>query len=122
MQLNAELTVYRIQDSQGRGPGRPGFSQLWVRYRKDHENLIPWFIEFGPVHENAKDDEFIGCGCRTKRQLKRWFTKREYKTLLAFGYNAVEMKANRALGASKLQCLFTKKTPLNMDMKIIELY
>ena len=122
MQMNTEFTVYRIQDAQGRGPWRPGFSQLWVRDRKDHENLVPWFVEFGPVHENATDGEFIGCGCRTIKELKRWFTKKEYKTLLAFGYRAVEMKAKRALGASDIQCLFVRDVPLRINIEMVELY
>ena len=36
-------TVYRVQDADGRGPFKPGFSHQWVEERADHENLLPWF-------------------------------------------------------------------------------
>jgi hypothetical protein len=39
--------VYRVQDVEGRGPWRPGFSRLWVRDRDDHDNLRPWVEQFG---------------------------------------------------------------------------
>jgi hypothetical protein len=43
--------VYRIQDKKGRGPYRPGFSSQWVEDRDDHDNLFPWYQEFGPIHQ-----------------------------------------------------------------------
>ena len=33
--------VYRIQDNEGRGPWKPGFSSQWVIEREDLENLLP---------------------------------------------------------------------------------
>ena len=39
--------IYRVQDAQGRGPWKPGFSHRWVEDRPDHYNLPPWFVEFG---------------------------------------------------------------------------
>lgn len=38
-------TIYRVQDAEGRGPWRPGFSKYWVCDRDDHDVLIPWMKE-----------------------------------------------------------------------------
>lgn len=122
MMTTTKEIVYRIQDKDGRGPWKPGFSATWVEYRQDHENLKPWGYEMGPIHENATDDEFVGCGCRTIEQLRRWFTLSEYKTLLTSGYRAVKMDIKRSLGDSKTQCLFTRDIPLHINVKRIKLY
>jgi len=50
-----ELFVYRVQDKEGRGPWRPGFSQIWVETRLDHMFLPPWYVEFGRVDLNCGD-------------------------------------------------------------------
>lgn len=116
------IIVYRVQDGDGRGPWRPGFSHKWVETRPDHDNLPSWLCEFGPAHLKAFSWEHCGSGCRTIEQLCRWFTESEYKTLLKGGYQAVEMEASRILVESNIQCLFTRKNPLCDGAKIIKLY
>lgn len=91
--------VYRIQDRDGRGPWKPGFSRRWVEDRADHDVLRPWFEEFGRVDKLAIVGFAIGCGCRTVEQLQRWFTPSEYATLLQFGYRAVRLDVGRILAA-----------------------
>lgn len=41
--------VYRTQDSEGRGPWRPGFSRVWcdAEFGPGAESLPPWGAEFG---------------------------------------------------------------------------
>ncbi len=116
------MKVFRIQDSDGRGPWKPGFSLKWVEHREDHKNLQPWLFEIGPVHLKATRNEHVGCGCKTIEQLKRWITESEYKRLLGFGYKAVKMKIFRILGESKTQCLFARKIPLEENVKVFSLY
>ena len=41
--------VYRIQDSNGRGPWKPGFSHVWVEDRCDLVNLRPIVIDFPDI-------------------------------------------------------------------------
>ena len=117
-----EVTIYRIQDKDGRGPWKPGFSKKWVEVREDHDNLPSWFFEFGPVHKTAFTWESVGSGCLTIDQLRRWFTESEYKTLLRHGYNAVKMGASRILASSNIQCVFTRNKPLNVDCDVFNLY
>jgi len=95
-------TVYRIQDKDGRGPFKPGFSHRWVQSRDDHENLVPWFVEFGPIHKTICTFEVAGTGCESIKQLRRWFTKKEYKRLRGYGYMAVKMDVDRILASSEI--------------------
>lgn len=115
-------TVYRIQDSDGRGPWKPGFSHRWVEDREDHANLVPWYSEFGPVHQRAIIGMALGSGCRTLNQLRRWFTASEYATLLRLGYRAVRLDAGRILAESEIQCVFERAKPLREDVEEVELY
>lgn len=115
-------TIYRIQDNDGRGPWKPGFSHKWVETRNDHDNLPPWYIEFGPVHLNAISGCAVGTGCMTIDQLRRWFTESEYKTLLSCGYKAVKMTVGRILASSSIQCVFERHIPLDEEFQEFPLY
>lgn len=117
-------TVYRVQDSEGRGPFRPGVSMQWVIGRHDLCNLQPSIVEFPFILQlrvNAIEQAY-GCACVSKKQLRRWFIKREYQTLLALGYRAVEMQVYRIIAKSKIQCVFTRTKPLNRDVRFFDLY
>ncbi len=121
--------IYRIQDKKGRGPWKPGFSTKWVEYRPDHENLPPWTIEFinKPIRNSdgkilLYKEKAFGCGCITIKQLKRWFSESEYKTLLKFGYRSVEIKPSRIIAESDIQCIFATKKLLKNIGKPFKLY
>lgn len=114
--------VFRVQDAAGRGPWKPGFSHRWVEDRDDHDNLLPWLTEIGPVHQRAIVGMSIGCGCLTLSQLRRWFSRSEYRTLAGMGYAAVLLRGCHVLGASGTQCVFERVLPLNTDAEPVELY
>lgn len=114
--------VLRVQDKEGRGPWRPGFSHTWVEDRDDHDNLLPWTLEFGRVDLQSFYGMAIGCGCLTLEQLRRWFTPSEYQTLQRYGYHAVRMEVGRILAASEIQCVFERVKPLHCDVEPVELY
>lgn len=116
--------IYRVQDRHGRGPWKPGVSNQWVEPRSDHELLLPWFVEwpgFDPRQEMRRQ-EHVGCGCTTLDQLRRWFLPSEYATLLAIGYQSYHIEADRILRSSNVQCVFTRKIPLNRLAVPIDLY
>lgn len=115
-------TIFRIQDKAGRGPWKPGFSIHWVESREDHKNLHPWIFEFGRVDKQVLFGEHCGSGCETIDQIKRWFTPREYKTLLSHGYRLVKMEVNRVIAKSDIQLFFGRAKPLNVDVEVIPLY
>lgn len=114
--------IYRIQDQDGRGPFKPGFSHKWVSERRDHENLRSWLEEFGPVHNQLLVGEHCGCGCKSLDQLRRWFTKSEYKKLRKFGYRAVKLNPGRIIAESDTQCVFGRATPLHKGAENVRLY
>ena len=103
--------VYRVQDSHGRGPYKPGFSQTWVEDRPDLDNLLPYFIEMPNVLSGRPrlDPSHIGCACKTIEQLERWITKSEYLTLRQYGYQAMRLVVDEILGESETQCVFERK-------------
>jgi hypothetical protein len=118
----ANTTIYRVQDREGRGPWRPGFSHKWVESRPDHENLPPWYVEFGNIHFTADPRDYTGSGCRTIEQLRRWFTLSEYVTLEAYGYQPVVLDHVNVLAESDVQVFFTRRIPLNFRVYPVRLY
>ena len=121
--MHAERTiVYRIQDADGRGPWKPGYSHRWVEDRPDHDNLLPSFMEFGPVYQQILYGEHAGSGCLTVEQLRRWITQSEYAKLKALGYKAVKMRVGRIIASSDVQCVFGCPMPLNQECEEFELY
>ena len=113
-----ETRVYRVQDQDGRGPWKPGFSDNWVIDRPDHANLMPFFVEF--PHVSFKIE--CGSGCLDLIQLKRWFTQQEYTTLLRHGYRAVQMNVDEILAESAVQVLFRRTRPFCQAVDFVELY
>lgn len=118
-------TVYRVQDAEGRGPFRPGFSHWWVEERADHEKLLPWMVEFGPdaiPRDGWPFGKHFGSACRTLEQLRRWFTASEYATLQSYGFQAVEMDVSRVLRESDIQLMFQRARPLRSGTQPVVLY
>lgn len=116
------VDVFRIQDKDGRGPFRLGFSHVWVEDREDLGNLLPWFVEFGWVDRLLLYGEYGGSGCVALDQLGRWFTVSEYRTLVLFGYRSVKMEVGRLLAESKIQCFFGRAIPLSEEVVVVKLY
>jgi hypothetical protein len=120
-----KATILRVQDEEGRGPWRPGFSRLWVRDRADHDALIPWPQQFGMGIIQRSDrhaGSHFGCGCRTVEQLQRWFTAAEYETLTRYGYQAVRLDVDRILAESDIQLVFQRARPLRAGAEPFDLY
>lgn len=117
-----KLQVYRIQDADGRGPFKPGFTQTWLMDRPDLDNLQPWYVELGPIHLKRDAGAFAGAACRTLTQLRRWFTPEEYAILKAHGYQCFRIGVGRVLGESQTQMLIQRSKPFQHAAQPIELY
>lgn len=115
------MIVYRVQDKNGRGPWKPGFSHKWVEVRPDHDNLLPWYVEFGRVDRHAVIGMAIGSACVSLDQLRRWFTPSEYAKLRKLGYEAVQMEAC-VLAKSQVQCFIQRAKPFQKDVEPVNLY
>lgn len=90
--MNKE-NVFRVQNSQRRGPWIPGFSEKWVIQRKAHDKLNPTYIDFPGIRDILIPGVQYGTGCHSLKILRKWFSKKEYKMLLEFGFNCVMFKA-----------------------------
>jgi len=114
--------VFRVQDTEGRGPWRPGFSRVWVQPRPDHMLLAPFFVEFPGVLKAVLPGERLGSGCNNPSHLRRWFTEKEYRTLKKLGYSAVALEVDRILAESDVQVVFVRALPFNTNTTPISLY
>ena len=114
--------VYRVQDREGRGPWRPGFSVKWL---DDSDVPLPpsFCDEFGwrpaDVRGMWRPGEFGGSACRTVEQLSRWFTPTEQERLRRYGYSIVMMTVDRVLAESENQVVFARRTPLREGVVVV---
>ncbi len=120
--IMAKQYVYRVQDKDGRGPFKPGFTKEWAIERDDYNNLVSWLEEFGRVDKQILYGATAGSACETIDQLRRWFTKDEYKKLIEFGYHAVKIKVDRIIAKSEIQCFVSRSIPFNKKIREIDLY
>jgi hypothetical protein len=119
---NIRLTappVYRIQDSMGRGPYKPGFSQLWTEDRPDSEfeQLKPIYSEFPHFLQKSTPGYHLGVGCLTIEQLQRWITPSEWQTLQNYGYDCCIIQPDRIVEQSNIQCIFECRLPIRSCVK-----
>lgn len=89
-----KTTVYRIQDKDGRGPFKPGYTDTWL----DNDRT---FFPKAPIREQqwiqkiADPDFHIAFVCETIDQLKNWVSETEYARLKKDGYNAVKIAVDK---------------------------
>lgn len=117
------MTIFRVQDANGRGPWKPGFSHKWVRENPDYD-LVAWPVQFGVdlIRHASIAGMFVGYGCETVDQLRRWFDREEYAKLVALKHVAVKLEVGRILASSDIQCVFERSKPLNQDVEVFQLY
>jgi hypothetical protein len=116
---NEAPVIFRVQDKDGRGPWKIGFTDTWMEDRPTEEYFALYRMEFA---HRLRDDMYRGYGCRTTHQLRRWFTPTEYAKLQGFGYCAVKMDVNRILDETDVQCMFERSKPLSEDIEPLDLY
>ena len=113
--------VYRIQDAEGRGPYRPGFSSRWCD--EDGPIKLTFADEFGwsmaSIPRRFFPGEHAGCGFRLLDQLCDWFTPAERRKLADFRYQIVLMTIDRVLAESENQVVFARMRPLTEGVVII---
>ena len=90
------VEVYRIQDAEGRGPYKPGFSDSWVD--PDHIERNPTdvgtILERVGIIQGALKPGESGCfAVATIHELLRWFSPTERQRLGQHGYYIAAVKA-----------------------------
>ena len=89
-----KITVYRIQDSEGRGPFKPGTTKKWI----DDERT---FFQKAQIQEQlwikkiADPELNLAFVCTSIEQMKIWVSETEYERLIKLGYNAVKIDVDK---------------------------
>lgn len=112
--------VFRIQDREGRGPFRPGFSQMWLDEDIGVRARLPsWIEEFGadayeracvPVHAWGFS------AVRTIDKLRDWFSDTERQRLYRLGFYLVEVPGAHIIRESEHQVLCWRDLPLTFGV------
>lgn len=120
------MKVYRIQDKDGRGPFKPGFSKRWLdpEPKPNEELLVPWPYQFPDILFRIQVEGTInfGCACASPEQLQMWFSESEYNRLKRFGYKSVTLEIDEILGQSDIQLVFRRLKPIKVDAMPFALY
>jgi hypothetical protein len=106
--------LYRVQDIEGRGPYRPGFSRFWSS--SDGPVVLPWWEELGISLTEAMhlvpQGMFGGCAFASLKQLNAWFTRDEREKLDGFGFVIVRFRPDKIVAETPTQVVFAQSYPL----------
>ena len=113
------LSIYRVQDRDGRGPFRPGgLSDRWVDEdpRADERPFVN--VDFPPavftvLYDLARRGYHVGCGFPSLEKLKRWFSSAELSKLYELGFRVVRLTVDEIVAESETQLVFARAVPLN---------
>lgn len=112
--------IYRVQDSTGRGPFRPGFSRSWIDEYGDRPLPADIISAFGIGWKNlVPANHQSGCGCRTLDGILAWFTPTEQQKLKGLGFSIVKMKVDSIIAENADQVIFTRERPFNDGATIL---
>lgn len=115
--------IYRIQDNEGRGPFRPGFSRQWADevFAPGMIPLPTFMEEFGCdiIDRLGRPAEFFGSGVRKLADLGKWFSTTERQRLAVLGFGIRTMKVSRILAESENQLVFARSMPLTFRATLI---
>lgn len=114
------MKVYRVQDADGRGPFKPGFSKTWVDeiFHPEVKEHPTWMQEFGTdlIARKGRKGEYFGSAVLYLGKLREWFSPTERQKLKELGYYIAAMNAERLLAWSPAQVVFARSLPLNRSV------
>lgn len=110
------MKVYRVQDYEGRGPFKPGFSRFWCDpdFAPGQKDMPTFMEEFGndAIHRLAFPFErHFGSAVRTVGKLREWFSDDERRRLKGMGYYIAAIHHARVLAESPNQLLIASRLP-----------
>lgn len=105
-----EEMFLRVQDKDGRGPFKPGFSGNWRDpVGRDFPSVME---EFGlGWRDEIPCGWHCGCAFRKLDQVRDWFSAHECERLKVFGYRLVNI-AGKVLRESAHQAIIIRAHPL----------
>ncbi|MEM9717331.1 MAG: hypothetical protein AAF826_12525 [Pseudomonadota bacterium] len=109
--------LLRMQDANGRGPWKPGFSDKWVdnNRRFDLPALQEDFgVDFAPMVDAAFNRGLhLGTAVKGQEKFNMWFTPSERVKLAMFGYRIVDASSCEVLGETNWQVIIGSPNPLS---------
>lgn len=116
--------LIRMQDAEGRGPWRPGFSSKWL----DQNSAVPLppsgFEEVPNLSEIVsaahERGQHVGFALR-KSKLSAWFNRAELHRLRRLGFFLVDCADCDVLVETQWQALVGSKRPLRALCKIADI-
>ena len=110
----SDSVVCRIQDAEGRGPYKPGFSHVWS---ERDSGPLPIYLAFPKVMDDAckivkQRGGAVGCAFRSLEQAQAWFSPNEVLTLAKLGYSLVWIQPMQVLAENEDQLVFWSNLPL----------
>jgi len=108
------ILVCRMQDAEGRGPYRPGFSHKWSERETGPDPIYIAFPNIGNLcrHIVSSRGGSVGCAFRTTEQARAWFSPNEVLTLLTYGYGLVWLYADEVIAENHDQAVIWCPKPL----------
>lgn len=107
--------LFRVQDSAGRGPYRPGFSACWTSPEGPLNK--PWWTELGITLEEGMSRVpyrmYGGSAFKSLDQLNSWFLPEEQEKLHELGYVIVRFRPDKVIAETPTQVLFAQNYPLS---------
>ena len=105
-----------MQDKEGRGPFRPGFSQTWKS--NDGPNLPPFYVEMGWTDPKQLRDKIppgmhAGCAVDSILGILQWFDRGERRRLYRAGYLVVVFEPDLIVAETPTQVIFANHRPLS---------
>lgn len=108
--------VWRVQNSEGRGPYKPGFSKQWLD-GNSRRACVPWWIELGlpmvAAHDSLRGNMHTGCAFETEAKAKEWFSRSELRRLSKLGYHLVQLNVDVIRYRTPTQLVVQSNTPLS---------
>ena len=115
-----KITVYRIQDSEGRGPFRPGVTQKWIDAERTYfpKAQIQEQLWIKKIADPELNLAFV---CTSIEQMKIWVSETEYDRLMKLGYNAVKIDVDKIWHLGK-QAIAGRKKQYRKQAIVFSLY
>lgn len=113
--------IYRIQDAQGRGPYKPGETELWKDEDRDHP-AAPSVNQMLAMRRRAPKGHYMGFGFESMDQLRAWFSEGEIARLYYRGYSIVKMGVTGFLMRESTQCAFHRRYAFTQGIEVLNLW
>lgn len=112
--------VYRIQDKEGRGPFKPGYTETWLDSDRTYFPKAPIREQLW-IQKIADPELRLAFACETIEQIKNWVSKTEYERLKKDGYNVVKIAVDKIWKLDG-QLIVGRKKQYRKQAEIINLY